>query len=70
MDVRYWFICYGRCIFRIKVSTKFYFHPQLNAQFDVYESIIIPYAGVNGGLQKNSLRSLSNENPFIIKLKL
>jgi hypothetical protein len=46
-------------------STKFYFHPQLNAQFDVYEGIIIPYAGVNGGLQKNSLRSLSNENPFI-----
>jgi hypothetical protein len=46
-------------------SAKFYFHPQLNAQFDVYESIIIPYAGVNGGLQKNSLRSLSNENPFI-----
>lgn len=46
-------------------SAKFYFYPQLNAQFDVYESIIIPYAGINGGLQKNSLRSLSNENPFI-----
>jgi hypothetical protein len=46
-------------------SAKFYFHPQLNAQFDVYESIIIPYAGINGGLQKNSLRSLSNENPFV-----
>lgn len=46
-------------------STKFYFYPQLNAQYDVYESIIIPYAGINGGLQKNSLRSLSNENPFI-----
>lgn len=46
-------------------NTKFYFYPQLNAQFDVYESIIIPYAGINGGLQKNSLRSLSNENPFI-----
>ncbi|MBI3518482.1 MAG: hypothetical protein HY062_03885 [Bacteroidetes bacterium] len=44
-------------------SAKFYFHPQLNAQFDVYEGILIPYAGVNGGLQKNSLRSLSNENP-------
>lgn len=46
-------------------SAKFYFYPQLNAQFDVYESIIIPYVGINGGLQKNSLRSLSNENPFI-----
>lgn len=46
-------------------NAKFYFYPQLNAQFDVYESIIIPYAGVNGNLQKNSLRSLSNENPFV-----
>jgi len=46
-------------------SAKFYFYPQLNAQFDVYENIIIPYAGINGGLQKNSLRSLSNENPFV-----
>lgn len=46
-------------------SAKFYFYPQLNAQYDVYESIIIPYVGINGGLQKNSLRSLSNENPFI-----
>lgn len=46
-------------------SGKFYFYPQLNAQYDVYQSIIIPYVGLNGGLQKNSLRSLSSENPFI-----
>jgi hypothetical protein len=46
-------------------NVKFYFYPQLNAQYDVYESIIIPYAGINGGLKKNSLRSLSNENPFV-----
>ncbi len=46
-------------------QTKFYFYPQLNAFYDVYESILIPYAGISGGLQKNSMRSLSNENPFI-----
>jgi hypothetical protein len=46
-------------------SGKFYVYPQLNFQYDIFESIIIPYAGINGGLQKNSLRSLSNENPFI-----
>lgn len=46
-------------------SGKFYFYPQINVQYDVYESIIIPYAGINGGLHKNSLRSLSTENPFI-----
>ncbi len=46
-------------------QTKFYFAPQLNAYYDVYESIIIPYAGLSGGLIKNSYRSLTNENPFI-----
>ncbi len=45
-------------------SGKFYFYPQLNAQY-VYDNIIIPYIGVNGGLQKNSMRSLTTENPFI-----
>src|SRR5205807_2670349 len=38
---------------------------QLNAYYDVYEGIIIPYAGLSGGLIKNSYRSLTNENPFI-----
>ena len=52
-------------MFSSRGDAKFYIYPQLNAQYDVYESIIIPYAGITGGLQKNSLRSLSNENPFI-----
>ncbi len=52
-------------MFSNQSTAKFYFYPQLNAQFDVYEGIIIPYAGIKGGLQKNSLRSLSTENPFI-----
>lgn len=46
-------------------NTKFYFHPQINAHFNVYENIIIPYIGVSGGLMKNSYRSLTSENPFI-----
>jgi hypothetical protein len=46
-------------------KTKFYFYPALNLHYDIYESIVIPYAGVKGGLIKNSLRSLSGENPFV-----
>lgn len=52
-------------MFSSRGDAKFYIYPQINAQYDVYESIIIPYVGITGGLQKNSLRSLSNENPFI-----
>jgi hypothetical protein len=49
----------------LKQVSRFYFYPQLNIHYDVYESLLIPYAGVNGGLQKNSFRSLSFANPFI-----
>lgn len=48
-----------------KKVSKFYFYPQLSLDYDIYENIIIPYAGVSGGLIKNSMRSLSRENPFI-----
>jgi len=48
-----------------KDKTRFYFFPKLNVQYDIYESIIIPYAGLNGGLIKNSFRNLSGENPFV-----
>ena len=50
---------------QFKGVARFYFYPQLNVHYDVYNSIIIPYAGVNGGLQKNSFKTLSRENPFI-----
>lgn len=46
-------------------TTRFYFFPQLNVNYNVYENMIIPYAGVNGGLIKNSFRALSKENCFV-----
>jgi hypothetical protein len=48
-----------------KNSTGFYFYPRLNLNYNVYEDILIPYAGVNGGLIKNGMRSLSGQNPFV-----
>lgn len=48
-----------------KKKTRFYFYPQLNLHYDVYENMIVPYAGINGGLIKNSFRNLSRENPFV-----
>ncbi|MBK7309719.1 MAG: hypothetical protein IPI93_02740 [Sphingobacteriaceae bacterium] len=47
-----------------KGKTRFYGYPQLNVEYDVYESMVIPYAGATGGLIKNSMRSLTGENPF------
>lgn len=46
-------------------TTKFYFSPKLNIHYDIYNNFIIPYAGLNGGLQKNSFRNFVTANPFI-----
>ncbi|MBS1652846.1 MAG: hypothetical protein JSU07_12630 [Bacteroidetes bacterium] len=46
-------------------TNKFYFYPKFQASYDIYQSIIIPYAGLNGGLIKNSFRNFMLENPFI-----
>lgn len=46
-------------------TAKFYVYPKLNVQYDVFENMIIPYAGISGGLKKNSMRSLTNENAFV-----
>jgi len=50
---------------RFKGATKFYMYEHLNIYYDVYDNMVIPYAGVDGGLKKNSFRSLSSENPFV-----
>lgn len=46
-------------------TTKFYFYPQLYLHYDIYENLVIPYAGVSGGLVKNSMRTLTRENAFV-----
>jgi hypothetical protein len=40
-------------------------YPHLYAKYNLVKEVIIPYAGINGGLQRNNLRSLSEVNPFI-----
>ena len=52
-------------------SSKFYFYPNLDLSYNVMDEIIIPYAGIIGGIQKNSFKSISDNNPFVLsELKL
>ena len=46
--------------------SRFLFYPNIDFNYNVVENIIIPYAGVTGGLKKNSLKSLTDENPFLV----
>ena len=47
-------------------ESKFYFFGNFSASYDPFDHILIPYAGLTGGLDRNSYRSLALENPFIV----
>lgn len=46
-------------------NSKLHFYPVINAEVQVVKDVLITYAGIYGGLDRNSLKSLSSENPFI-----
>ncbi|MCB0401055.1 MAG: TonB-dependent receptor [Flavobacteriales bacterium] len=46
-------------------DTKFHFYPKAEFKYNVVEHIVIPYVGINGGLQANNLNSFYLDNPFI-----
>ncbi len=50
----------------IFVQSKFYFYPNVDLSYNVIDDIIIPYAGLTGGIQKNSFRTFTNNNPFVL----
>ena len=50
---------------QFKGKSRFYFFPELNLNYNIYEDLITPYVGVNGSLIKNSFRSLSQTNPYV-----
>jgi hypothetical protein len=48
------------------VKSKFYFYPKVDLSYNVFDNIIIPYIGASGGLQKNSFKTLTDNNPFVL----
>jgi hypothetical protein len=49
----------------IQRVSKFYFHPNVDVSYNVFDNIIVPYAGVTGGVIKNSFKTITDENPFV-----
>lgn len=49
-------------------TSKFYFYPNIDLSYNVIDDIIIPYAGIKGGLQKNSYKSFTDNNPFVLSI--
>jgi len=46
-------------------ATDFHVYPAINVTFQVIPDYLQFYAGISGGLQRNSFRSVSDENPWI-----
>lgn len=58
--------------FRFKVGAniashadEFYIYPDLEASVNVVDNLITAFAGIEGGLQKNNFRNLTDYNPFL-----
>ncbi|NNC82537.1 MAG: hypothetical protein HKN79_03090 [Flavobacteriales bacterium] len=46
-------------------KTIWHLYPQAYLSYSLFDDLFTPYAGLTGGLQRNSFYSLSQENPFI-----
>lgn len=49
----------------IDTITRFYFHPYVDAQFNIYEDYLIVFAGINGKFKRNTFLDLTTTNPFM-----
>ena len=43
-----------------------YFYPDVEVRYGLFNNILVPYAGLTGGLKRNSFNTLRIENPFIL----
>jgi hypothetical protein len=42
------------------------FYPQVDVEAFLVKNIVVAYVGITGGLERNSFKTLSDENPFIV----
>lgn len=45
---------------------RLHFYPQATFQFNIVKEVIVPYFGVDGYLEPNNTRSVTEENPYVI----
>lgn len=50
----------------IDTSTAIYIYPDVYFSYNIFENILIPYVGLSGGLTKNSFKTLSDANRFVL----
>ncbi len=47
-------------------SSKFYFFPDAEFSYYLVDNVLMPYAGLGGGVYRNSYQSTASVNPFLV----
>jgi hypothetical protein len=50
----------------VRDKAKLYVYPRAEIKYSMFDDIFIPYVGIKGGLQQNTMRSLTAVNEFLI----
>lgn len=65
MDQLYVNLGFNSTFFNDSTGTTFYFFPMAEAGLHLLPNSLTTYVGITGDLQKNTYRSITNENPFV-----
>lgn len=49
----------------LKVYNKLHFYPSVHGEYTVIEKTLTAYAGIDGEMQKNTLRTFTRDNPYL-----
>lgn len=47
-------------------ENAFYIYPRAEASMNILEGLIVPYIGIDGGLEQNTFKRLSQQNNFVL----
>ncbi len=48
-----------------KGTSRFHFYPDAEGKYILLDGILIPYAGINGNIERNSFKELAGSNPYV-----
>lgn len=65
MDQLFINLGFNSTFFNDSTGTTFYFFPVAEAGLNLIKNSLTTYVGITGNLQRNTYRSIANENPFV-----
>jgi hypothetical protein len=51
---------------QVDTTNYFHFYPKVDVEAFLVKNIVVAYVGLTGGLERNSFKTLTDENPYIV----